>query len=73
MVVKLPFSQYCSGCFSTGIKDEHVCKKEGIKVFKPTFVGKAGSETLARRDCLSPWSGTMPWSKEARAEEACMA
>ena len=36
------FSQYCSGLLSTDIEDEHVCKREGNVVFKPTFVGKAG-------------------------------
>ena len=43
-----------------GIKVKHVRKREGNEVFKPTFVGKAGKETLARRDCLSPWSGALP-------------
>ena len=61
MIVKgLPFSQCCTGFLSMGIKVEQVRKREGNEVFKPTFVGKAGKETLARRDCLSPLSGPVP-------------
>lgn len=69
MVVECsPFSQYCSGFLTIGIKVKHVRKREGNEVFKPTFVGKAGKRNAGTARLSQPleWTCAVVKGSESR-------